>query len=342
MPAKAGAPRTYGPPRGATGDTRRDDVAVRRTTGWIALCTVALVPGSSATDATPLAPPPSPLHGPGAHSSPSGPSSPLGAGRAHGADRPSPTTHSYGQRPDQQITVHPAHGHERAGPAPAIVLLHGGYWAYRATWSSLPHTLAEQGFVVLDVGYTLSPTAHWPAQYDDVHHALDWSAAHADEFGFNPDRMLVLGSSAGGHLAALLGTHPTGREQLRGVIALSPVVSPYQAWVDGGSASASLRQQRLRVAAEELVGCVPDRQDPRCWKRWQSTVVKRHANDASAPMLLVHSAGDYVSEGPSRELAEVLPRTTVAVVPGAGHGRGLLAVPGVGRELVAWARKALR
>lgn len=311
---------------------------MRRATGWIALCAVALVPGSSATDAVPLAPP-GPLHDAGTHSGHSGP---FGTSRTRGADGSGPTTHSYGERPDQQITVHPVHGHGRTGPAPAIMLLHGGYWAYRATWRSLPHALAEQGFVVLDVGYTLSPTAHWPAQYEDVHHALDWSAAHADEFGFDPDRMLVLGSSAGGHLATLLGTHPTGRGQLRGVIALSPVVSPYQAWVDGGSASANPRQQRLRVAAEELVGCVPDRQNPGCWKRWQSTVVKRHATEASVPMLLAHSAGDYVSEGPSRELAEMLPRTAVTVVPGAGHGSGLLAVPGLGRELVDWARKILR
>ena len=322
----------HGLVRGAGRQAGRDDVAVRRATGWIAICTVTLVPGSGVTDGSTLAESGS-VPGVSAHSS---------AALAHETDGSDPSTHAYGEHPDQQITVHPARGSKRAAPPPAILLLHGGYWAYRATWHTLPQSLARQGFVVLDAGYALSPRAQWPAQFNDVRHALDWSIAHADEFGFDPDRVLVLGSSAGGQLAALLGTHPAGRNRVRGVIALSPVVSPYRAWLDGGRDSANLRQQRLRIATEELVGCAPDRSDAACWRRWRSTEVKSHAGGTSAPMLLVHSAGDYVPDAPSRELAQALPDAELAVVPGSGHGRGLLAVPGVTAELVAWARKVLK
>ena len=67
--------------------------------------------------------------------------------------------------------------------------------------------LVESGqFVGASIGYRLSGEAIWPAQIHDCKAAIRWLRAHAEEFGFDPDRIAVMGSSAGGHLVAMLGT----------------------------------------------------------------------------------------------------------------------------------------
>jgi acetyl esterase/lipase len=67
--------------------------------------------------------------------------------------------------------------------------------------------LVESGeFVGVSIGYRLTGEAIWPAQIHDCKAAIRWLRAHAEEFGFAPDRIAVMGSSAGGHLVAMLGT----------------------------------------------------------------------------------------------------------------------------------------
>jgi acetyl esterase/lipase len=67
--------------------------------------------------------------------------------------------------------------------------------------------LVESGqFVGASIGYRLSGEATWPSQIHDCKAAIRWLRAHAAEFGFDPDRIAVMGSSAGGHLVAMLGT----------------------------------------------------------------------------------------------------------------------------------------
>jgi acetyl esterase len=60
--------------------------------------------------------------------------------------------------------------------------------------------------IVIAVGYRLAPESRFPAQVDDAWAALTWAAAHARSFGGDPDRIAVIGDSAGGNLAAVL-TH---------------------------------------------------------------------------------------------------------------------------------------
>ncbi|MCK1796948.1 alpha/beta hydrolase [Streptomyces sp. XM4193] len=299
---------------------------MRRVTGWLALCTVALVPGGSAIHSA--APPAASFPVPVAD-----------APYARTAGETDVTDHAYGSRRDQRVTVYENRG--GTGPRPAVLLLHGGYWSYRGTWSSLPYDLADDGFVVLDAGYALSPHGRWPAQIDDARRALDWTIENADRLGVDPDRIVALGSSAGGHVATVLGAHPGARGKLRGVVALSPVVSPYRAWVNGGRKGASPRQRRLRDAAEELVGCRPVRSDPACRERWRSASVGRYASKEAAPMLLLHSSDDYVPAANTRAVTGRMPSATVRVVPGGGHGRGLLS-PEVTAEMVRWAKDRVR
>ncbi|MDN3023045.1 alpha/beta hydrolase [Streptomyces sp. S.PB5] len=229
-----------------------------------------------------------------------------------------PETIRYGGHERQTITVYGVPG------APAVVILHGGYWAEDADWSRTARWLAGQGFRVYETDYRLNTDARWPAQREDVRAALRWIGAHS------AGRPLLLGSSAGGQLALDAATYGAGRDLVRGVVALSPVASPYRAWVDGGRPGATAQQRRLRQEAQRLVGCDPDRTGPRCWARWSDLAAHTHASGADdAPMLLIHSQRDFVPPAHSDELAAEERRLghkdiTVRTPKGASHGGALM------------------
>lgn len=65
------------------------------------------------------------------------------------------------------------------------------------------------------ISYRLSAETIWPAQIRDCRAAIRWIRAHAPEHGIDPDRIAVWGTSAGGHLAAMLGVSH-GVERLEG------------------------------------------------------------------------------------------------------------------------------
>jgi len=101
-------------------------------------------------------------------------------------------------------------------PRPAIVLIHGGSWtrgdkadvAYRAVcqW------LASAGYPTFAVDYRMAPQFIFPAALDDVRTAVSWvrSPKQVTRFDLDPDRIGAFGGSAGGNLAALLGTTGSG------------------------------------------------------------------------------------------------------------------------------------
>jgi len=108
------------------------------------------------------------------------------------------------------------------GPFPCVVALHGGAWrggsrkdlSRPIPWADLGvqqtgsfiEDVASRGYVAASVGYRLSPAHKFPAHIEDVKTAVRYLRAHAKELNIDPDRIGVVGFSAGGHLAALLGT----------------------------------------------------------------------------------------------------------------------------------------
>ncbi len=90
---------------------------------------------------------------------------------------------------------------------PGVVLVHGGGWrsGYRENLTPLANALAQRGFVVANISYRLAPEAQFPAAIHDVKAAIRWLRKHAKEYGVNPDRIAVGGTSAGGQIASLTG-----------------------------------------------------------------------------------------------------------------------------------------
>ncbi len=91
---------------------------------------------------------------------------------------------------------------------PVIVWIHGGGWrgGNKSSGSRLVGLVNTGEYVGVSVGYRLSGEATWPAQIHDCKAAIRWVRAHAKEYGIEPNRIGLWGSSAGGHLVSLLGT----------------------------------------------------------------------------------------------------------------------------------------
>jgi acetyl esterase/lipase len=95
-----------------------------------------------------------------------------------------------------------------SGPFPAILCIHGGGWQAgdKSEFLQLLYGFAQQGYVAAAVQYRLAPEFTFPAQVHDVKAAVIYLRSHAKELRIDPDRIGVMGGSAGGHLALMLAT----------------------------------------------------------------------------------------------------------------------------------------
>lgn len=95
-----------------------------------------------------------------------------------------------------------------SGPFPGVIMIHGGGWRFgnrQMEWPMALH-VANHGYVTATVEYRLSGEALYPAGVHDLKCAIRWMRAHATEYNIDPDKIGVYGCSAGGELAAFLGT----------------------------------------------------------------------------------------------------------------------------------------
>ena len=89
---------------------------------------------------------------------------------------------------------------------PLVMFIHGGGWKAGTRSNCKVAWVADHGFAVASIEYRLSHEGIFPAQIQDCKGALRWLRANASHYGYNADKVIVAGSSAGGHLAALMGT----------------------------------------------------------------------------------------------------------------------------------------
>ena len=106
---------------------------------------------------------------------------------------------------------------EKPEGSPLVVWVHGGGWKSGSKQRCFLKWLANFGYTIASINYRLVDVAKWPAQLHDCKAAIRWLRANAKTYGYNPDCVIAAGSSAGGHLVALLGT--TGdNDELEGTV----------------------------------------------------------------------------------------------------------------------------
>lgn len=186
----------------------------------------------------------------------------------------------YGTDPAQALDVYflPA---EASARRPVIVMVHGGAWAFgdkdnrQLVDAKLRHWL-PRGNVFVSINYRMLPAHPVSEQADDVARALAYVQRRAREWGGDPDRVVLVGHSAGAHLVALLSADPA-RARAQGA-------KPWPATVALDSAAldvASVMQRRHLPLYDRAFGA-----DPAGWRR----LSPRHALVADAvPVLAVCS-----------------------------------------------------
>jgi acetyl esterase/lipase len=136
---------------------------------------------------------------------------------------------AYGPDPLQRLDVYVPES-AALEPRPVVVFWHGGRWREgdKADYRFVGAALAESGYVVLVANYRHYPQVKMPGFMHDAALAALWAATHANEFGGAPERLYLMGHSAGAHLAALVTLDPryfaaAGRAapHIAGVIGLS-------------------------------------------------------------------------------------------------------------------------
>lgn len=114
---------------------------------------------------------------------------------------------SYGPHADELLDIFPAApGTAAAAGAPVLVFIHGGYWRLlsKDDSSSMAPTFTRAGAVVVAINYSLAPAVTLDRIVDQTRRALAWVHAHIAQYGGDPHRLHVCGSSAGGQLAGML------------------------------------------------------------------------------------------------------------------------------------------
>jgi acetyl esterase/lipase/sugar lactone lactonase YvrE len=155
---------------------------------------------------------------------------------------------------DRELRLHLYRPKQGQGPRPAIVCIHGGGWnkGDRRHHANIAKALAARGFVTVSIDYRLSGEAQFPAHIHDCKTAVRWLRAHAKQWGIDPDLIGATGASAGGHLAALLGTSG-GIEELEGDGGYRDFSSTIQASVPmGGQSDFMSERNRLKSAEAEI------------------------------------------------------------------------------------------
>jgi acetyl esterase/lipase len=209
-----------------------------------------------------------------------------------------------------------------------LFCIHGGGWSAggRPQWHAVANHFAAMGYVAVSTSYRLVPQSIFPAQVEDVRLAMAFVRARAKEYGFGPAKMAAMGSSAGGHLAALLATiGPDDSLGLTDELALRDTrpnaVVPYcpvTTLCAGHHQNGSLTDAYLQFIGK------PESEAGEAYRR--ASPMER-VTGAEPPFLFIHGDADDTvplsqSEEMSRRLKEAGVRSEVAVLPGVGHGFG--------------------
>jgi len=178
--------------------------------------------------------------------------------------------------------------------------------------------LVDAGIAAVAPNHRLTGTDTHPAQQDDIMAVLDWIASSADEYGFDPRRVGITGSSSGGHLTSLVGLKATRADAgPRGytIRCMMPVCGPFD---------------MVRRVAErpdsDVYHALFDAPTGEREQLIRDASPSEHVHPDAPPCLAVHGElDDTVSTEESANLVEALKAVGVqaelAIVPGMGHGR---------------------
>jgi len=221
-----------------------------------------------------------------------------------------------------------------SGPLPVIVWIHGGGWSRGRKERCPAVAFVNDGYAVASIDYRLTSIAPFPAQIEDCKAAVRWLRANASKYSLDSDHVGVWGHSAGGHLAALLGTSGGVRDLEGGgdnmsyssrVQAVCDVSGPSDlvGFYHEASQSPTAKSGKAMSAIAALVGGSADQNQT---KAIAASPI-RYVSKDDPPFLIIHGEADAtVPVTQAESLAAALKaagvETTLEIAAGRGHGAG--------------------
>jgi acetyl esterase/lipase len=218
-------------------------------------------------------------------------------------------------------------------PLPLIVWIHGGAWLGGNKDRPNGTALLKEGFALASINYRLSQEAVFPAQIEDCKAAIRFLRAKSSEYGIDPERIGVFGSSAGGHLVALLGVGADKKEWEVGEhLDQSSQVQAVCDWFGPTNLSTMAAQSRSdsRIQHDapdspesKLIGATV----PEAPEKSKAASPLTYVTSDDSPMLIVHGDVDPVvpvqqSETFHAALEKAGVKSKLHIVKGGGHGNG--------------------
>jgi acetyl esterase/lipase len=219
-------------------------------------------------------------------------------------------------------------------PLPVLVWIFGNRWSRGSKNHPPPLYLISRGYIVISIDYRLSGEAPFPAAIEDCKAAVRWIRANAAAYHFDSDHVGALGHSAGGHLAALLGTS-AGVAELEGTGDNATFSSRVQAVCDMSGPSDILqfyealsnsneRMARIdRSSIEQFLGGSVEQNRAKAIAASPTTYVSKD----DPPFLIIHGEEDMTipvnqSEVLASKLKAAGVQVTLIMPEGRGHGVG--------------------
>jgi acetyl esterase/lipase len=218
------------------------------------------------------------------------------------------------------------------GNVPVAVYIHGGGWVEGnkvadAFYKAVRPQLLAKGVAVVTIDYRLAPKHRFPAQMHDVTYAIRYLRSQAKRMRIDPERIAVFGTSAGGHLAALLGTVDKAAGFEGGALpGVSSRVSAVATIAGPADLTATTFPPATKVAIQKTFGAGGS---PAPAVLAAASPVT-HASAGDPPFLIVHGTADEViPHAQSVELARKLKAAGVpAELVSVNGGTHALATPG--------------
>lgn len=175
------------------------------------------------------------------------------------------------------------------GKNPTLVVMYGGGWQNGSPSNNpeFSRYMAARGYTVFAIAYRHAPRDRFPAQLDDVRSALSFIQQHSDEYDADPERIALLGRSAGGHLAMLAAYQPDA-------LPIRAVVNYYGPFnlTKGYREPPNPDPLNVRAVLEAFLGGTPEQLPDQYAKASPITYVTRQL----PATLLVHGSRDHIVE----------------------------------------------
>lgn len=206
---------------------------------------------------------------------------------------------------------------------PAVLLIHGGGWVSgsKENQQIMGQHLAKNGYVAVVADYRLSREAKFPAAVHDLKTALAWMRKSASEFGINPERIAVLGASAGAQLATLLGVTSGDKkflkEEYKNLDQVQAIIN-----IDGIVSFIHPEAEESEIAGLWLDGLLEE--NPANWK---DASPLEYVNENTPPTLFINSAQARFHAGRD-DMLEILEKhqifSEVHTIPDSPHSFWLM------------------